>query len=106
VAVVVTSTQLTVPGLLEKLADRQTAADAEITDLREQIDKLTDALAQLSTNAPGGHARRPRPGDHPSRDFHHLPPLVARRAARRRRSCGILAPAPCGRRAWAGRRSG
>ena len=40
-----TGSQLTVPGLLEKLAARQVAADAEITDLRDQIDKLTNALA-------------------------------------------------------------
>lgn len=40
-----TTSQLTVPGLLEKLAARQAAAEAKITRLREQIDKLTDALA-------------------------------------------------------------
>lgn len=43
-AVVVTF-PLTVPGLLDKLAARQAAAEAAITDLREQIGKLTDALA-------------------------------------------------------------
>jgi hypothetical protein len=36
---------LTIPGLLDKLAARQAAAEAEIADLREQIGKLTDALA-------------------------------------------------------------
>ena len=43
-AVVVTF-QLTVPGLLDKLAARQAAAEAAISDLREQIGKLTGALA-------------------------------------------------------------
>lgn len=43
-AVVVTF-QLTVPVLLDKLAARQAAAEAQITDVREQIGKLTDALA-------------------------------------------------------------
>ena len=33
------------PGLLEKLAARHTAAEAQITHLREQMIKLTDALA-------------------------------------------------------------
>lgn len=41
-----TSTQLTVPGLLDKLAVRQAAAEAEIADLREQIAKLNDAVAR------------------------------------------------------------
>lgn len=36
---------LTVPGLLDKLAARQSAAKAEIPHLREQVAKLTDALA-------------------------------------------------------------
>lgn len=36
---------LTIPGLLEKLANRQAAAEAEITDLRGQLGKLNDALA-------------------------------------------------------------
>ena len=41
-----TNSQFTVPGLLDKLAARQAAAQAEITHLNEQIGKLTDALAQ------------------------------------------------------------
>lgn len=36
---------LTIPALLDKLAARQAAAEAEITDLREQIGKLTAVLA-------------------------------------------------------------
>ena len=36
---------LTVVELVEKLTARQAAAEAEITHLREQIGKLTDALA-------------------------------------------------------------
>lgn len=35
---------LTVPGLLDKLAARQSAAEAEIAHLREQAAKLADAL--------------------------------------------------------------
>lgn len=41
-----TSSPLTVPGLLDKLAARQAAAEVEITHLNEQIGKLTDALAR------------------------------------------------------------
>ena len=40
-----TDAPLSVAALLEKLAARHAAADAEITHLREQIGKLTDALA-------------------------------------------------------------
>jgi len=35
---------LTIPALLEKLAARHAAAEAEVTDLREQLGKLADAL--------------------------------------------------------------
>jgi hypothetical protein len=42
---VVVTGPLTIPALLDKLAARHAAAEAEITDLRKQIGKLTDFLA-------------------------------------------------------------
>jgi hypothetical protein len=44
VAVVVNSGPLTVQNVLDKLAARHAAAEAEITDLRDQLAKLSDAL--------------------------------------------------------------
>jgi hypothetical protein len=43
---VVNATPLTVPSLIDKLAARQAAADTEIAHLREQLAKLTGALAE------------------------------------------------------------
>ncbi len=44
-ALVVSTGPLTAAALLDKLAARQAAADAQIAHLREQLAKLTDALA-------------------------------------------------------------
>jgi transposase len=44
VEMVMTSGPLTVPGLIDKLTARQAAAETQITHLREQVAKLTDAL--------------------------------------------------------------